>query len=81
MSKPRRAFTLTLEIGADTRDELVHALHDLAHRIERDEVSRGCWGSPSNGAVYELLVDESQTHDKYFEAINKYLEEKRESPA
>lgn len=79
MSKPRRAFTLTFEIGADTRDDLVHALHNFAEQIARDEVSRGCWGSPSNGAAYELLVDESQTHDKYFEAINKYLE--RKSPA
>ena len=77
--KPQRAFTLTLVLGADSREDLVQALENLAFDISRGEITRGCWGSPSNGAFYELRTDQDMTHDRYFEAVDRYLSEQARS--
>ena len=70
---PRRAMRLTLALEADTRLDLVHALHNLAERVARDEVTTGVWGGPSDGAVHELLHDPAMTHDAYHTALRSYL--------
>jgi hypothetical protein len=70
---PRRAFRLTMALEADTRSGLADALRNLADRVDRDEVTVGVWGSPSNGAIYELLSDPEMTHDAYHAALRQYL--------
>lgn len=70
---PRRAMRLTLALEADTRTDLARALRNLAERVARDEVTTGVWGSPSDGAVYELLHDPAMTHDAYHAALRGYL--------
>ena len=71
---PVRALRLTLALEADTPRDMAHALIALASRIERDEVTTGCWGSPSDGAIYELLTDPTMTHDAYHKALREYLD-------
>ena len=70
---PRRAFSLTMKLDADTREDLVHALHRMAEDIAREQVSSGVWGGPSDGAVYELLHNPHQTHHTYFTQLREYL--------
>ncbi len=57
-----------------TGEDMATALHNLAHRIERDQVTEGCWGGPSDGAIYELLVDPEMTHDLYHQKLREYLD-------
>jgi len=71
---PHRAFRLTLALEADTDTDMAWALRNLADRIERGEVTRGVWGSPSDGAIYELLTDPSMTHDIYHAELRRYLD-------
>lgn len=74
---PVRAYRLTMALEADTRTDMAWALRNLAHRIEAEEVTVGVWGSPSDGAIYELLADPSMTHDSYHAALRAYLADKR----
>jgi len=74
---PVRAFRLTMALEADTRIDMVWALRNLADRVEREKVTVGVWGSPSDGAIYELLADPSVTHDSYHAALRAYLDDKR----
>ncbi len=76
-SAPNRALRLSLALEADTREDMAWALRNLAHRIECDQVTTGVWGGPSDGAIYELLIDTSQSHDSYHAALRAYLDGKR----
>lgn len=73
----RRAFVLTLTVGADTRRALAGALYNLAYRVEAEEITEGVSGGYDSGYTYKLDVDESITHDSYFEELNAYLDAKR----
>lgn len=74
VAPPVRALRLTLALEADTPEDMASALHNLAYRVERDQVTEGCWGGPSDGAIYELLVDPDMTHDAYHKALREYLD-------
>lgn len=74
---PMRAFRLTLKLDADSSTDLASALYNLAHRIECGKVSTGCWGGPTDGGIYELLADAEMTHEKYFDAVRVYLDERK----
>ena len=74
---PVRAMRLSLALGADTREDMAWALRNLAHRIECDQVTTGVWGGPSDGAIYELLIDPLQSHDSYHAALRAHLDGKR----
>lgn len=71
---PVRAFRLSLALEADTRNDLAWALRNLADRIDRDQVTNGVWGAPSDGAIYELLIDPAMSHDLYHAALRAYLD-------
>lgn len=73
---PVRAYRLTLQLGADSKKDLVSALEHIASQIEQNEMTTGTWGSPSSGCNYELLIEPNQTHEKYFEDLQLYLKEK-----
>lgn len=73
--RPLRAYRLTLELGADTAQDMASALRNMAHRIEREDLGGcGTWGSPTDGANYELLTDPSMTHERYFADLHAYLD-------
>lgn len=71
---PKRALRLTLEIGADTREDMASALRHMAHRIEREQLGgHGTWGGYSDGGNWELLTDPTMTHERFFEELTEYL--------
>lgn len=75
---PVRALRLTLELGADTRQDMVWALRNLAARVERDELAgNGVWGGATDGGIWELLTDPSMTHERFFAELNAYLDAKK----
>lgn len=74
---PMRAFRLTLRLDADDRAELADALRSFADQVDREEVTRGVSGGPSSGSIYELLHDPAMTHERYFDEVRTYLDEKR----
>lgn len=76
MTAPVRAYRLSLVLEADSDTDMAHALCNLADRIQRGQVTHGVWGSPSDGAIYELLIDPSMTHDAYHAALRAYLDER-----
>ena len=75
---PVRAYRLTMALEADTRIDMAWALRNLADRVEREQVTVGGWGSPSDGAIYELLADPNMTHDAYHTALRAYLDARTE---
>ncbi len=75
---PVRAFRLTLLLDADSRADMARALCNLADRLERDELTVGFWGGPSDGGIYELLTDPSMTHDAYHAALRAYLDQRNQ---
>ena len=75
MTLPMRAFRLTLKLEADDRREMAFALRNMADQVERGELTVGVSGSPSSGAIYELLSDPTQTHAQYFQQVRQYLQE------
>lgn len=76
MTAPVRAFRLSLVLEADTREDMAHALQNLAHRILAEQVTTGVWGSPSDGAIYELLNDPAMSHDVYHQKLREYLDQR-----
>ena len=74
---PMRALRLTLKMEADNRAELAWALISMADQIEREELTVGVSGGPYSGAIYELLADPTQTHERYFQQVQEYLREKK----
>lgn len=77
IAQPQRAFTLTLRIGSDTRRDLACQLMHMAHQVEAKELTVGQFGSPGSGGCYEL-VEIDKPHEKYFEELHAYLDERRE---
>jgi hypothetical protein len=59
---------------------LIADIHGIAERLERGELTRGCMGGSTSGYSYEYSVDESWTHDRYFDAINETLRAKEPHP-
>ena len=70
---PMRALRLTLKMEADDRRELAWALRNMADQVEREELTIGVRGGPHSGAIYELLADPTQTHERYFREVQEYL--------
>ena len=75
---PERAHVLICKIGADTKDALVQAIEQFASRVARNDISHGCYGGPDDGAEYCYRHDPNQTHETYFEHLQRYLDEERE---
>lgn len=71
---PHRAHRLTVEIEADSKEDMLRAIDSLGQALSRDELTKGTWGSPSHGCIYEYTHGESPTHDEYFEQTRAYLE-------
>jgi hypothetical protein len=75
---PERAHTIILKAGGDTAQELAWELRSLADRIERGELTVGAGGGPSAGSTYSYRVAPEQTHQKYFQEIDAWLERERQ---
>ncbi len=75
-NQPRRAFVLTLTIGADTREALSNALHNLSYQVAAEKLTEGVSGGVDSGYTYKLDVDESITHERYVQELTDYLDKK-----
>lgn len=76
--KPVRAHTLICSVGADTARDLAMELRFMSDQILRGELSVGCSGGPSGGAMYSYRVAPEQTHDVYFAQVDAWLAAKDE---
>lgn len=61
-------------IGADTKEDLIAELYNLAYRLERDEITHGVMGGSVAGSIYAYSHDPCITHDSYFKSINAHIE-------
>lgn len=75
MKKPKRCFTLELELGADTRDDLIKDLRHLIFEIKFDKLSLGqhVYGGTSSGGIFHFGHNPGMTHERYFEENDKFL--------
>jgi hypothetical protein len=77
---PERAHVLIAKFGADTAERLAIELRLMADQIDREQLSTGCIGSPTGGAIYSYKIRPEQTHDVYFSQIENWLSDQRMSP-
>jgi hypothetical protein len=70
---PHRRWTMDLKIGADSEQELVRALEQIALDFDRGGLrSRFASGGPASGWSGETSEDPEMTHDRYFEAVEEW---------
>lgn len=81
MNMPRRAYVLTLTIGADTRDDLIGELNHIQFLIATNDLSVSTSGGPSTSHRATLTVDESITHALYMERLEAWLQADRAAQA
>lgn len=74
---PHRAHEMILNIGADTREDLVHALNQMIFEIKTGQLTAGCSGAPGAGSIYAYRHDPAMTHDAYFQQLEEMLERER----
>lgn len=76
--RPKRCYTLTIEIGADTWQDVVHDLLDLARHIpDHGPACSSVMGGPSGGHIVTVEHRPEQTHERYIEQLNAYLEQRK----
>jgi hypothetical protein len=74
MSRPQRAYTLSIEIGADTWDDVVRDLRELAgHVPDHGPTCASVSGSPSGGHIVTVKHRPDMTHDRYMAELEAYL--------
>lgn len=78
VSAPRRRHRLTLDLQADNEQEMVRSLEYIAYLLDTGQLTKGCSGGVHSGWTYEYSVDESVTHESYFQAIRAWKAERGE---
>lgn len=73
---PKRAYSIEIEVGADTKQDLIGQIKEIIRRLEEGSI-QGVTGGYSVGSHFKLTVDENMTHDKYFEQNERWLEKNR----
>lgn len=72
-SEPKRKHQLTLTIGADTLEDLQNAMRQLADELH-EPGTRSVGDGYTWGHSLEHKVDPVQTHEKFVEQMEGYLE-------
>lgn len=73
-SRPRRCYTLSIEIGADDWAGVMSDLkHIVDHIKECGERCSSVMGGPSSGYIVNIHHDPGMTHDRYFEILDAYI--------
>jgi len=72
--KPKRRVEMSLKVNADSIDELVSYLRNFAFEVSTG-TRTGVSGGHSTGAVYQIVEDESITHESWAVELEKYLAE------
>lgn len=73
MNRPDRAFTFSVEIGADTQEGVQDALIELADQMARGELEggHGVSGGPTRGWMWAFKRNPEMTHERYFAELAK----------
>lgn len=71
---PKRRIEMNLKVSADSIDELVSYLRNFAFEVSTG-TRTGVSGGYSTGAVYQIVEDESITHESWAANLEKYLAE------
>lgn len=75
--RPHRAYTLSIEIGGDTWEDVMSDLrHIVSHLRDHGEKCSSVMGGPSCGHTIGVRIDPEMTHERYFEMLDTYLAEK-----
>jgi hypothetical protein len=75
LKPPRRAYMLDLKVDADSLDDLIGYLRTFETDLYMGKVSKGISGGYSSGAIYDLSVDETITHESWVVALEAYINE------
>lgn len=78
MREPKRRVTVSLDLGADSMEDAVMAIEEVAHRVKR-------WGTlledsasdPAFHFVLRVHENPDQTHEKYHAELDACLERLR----
>lgn len=82
--QPHRRYRLTLELQADTFEELLVNMEEIQLDLRDGNTKRhgGRFHSvmygPSSGYVVDVHVDTEMTHERYYEQLEAYLAAKKE---
>lgn len=73
--KPKRAYTMTLTIGGNSKEDVAHALKNICTDMLIGQMNgpNGCSGSPSVGYHYEIEECPEMTAERYFTELDAYL--------
>jgi len=78
MERPKRAYQFSIEVGADTPEEMAWAIKQIASDI-RENINCGTVsGGPSSGWSITLSHTPEKTHDQYIEELKTYLKHREE---
>ena len=70
--RPRRRFDALIRIGADSKEELVRAIEQIAFDVDRGSTSCVS-GGPDSGWSVTVSEYPEMTHDAYFAAVEAWL--------
>jgi hypothetical protein len=77
MEAPKRRFELEIIVSGDSWDDVIFNLKDLVpHVIDHGPECRSISGSPSSSHCVTVTERPDMTHEKYFEQIDEYLNNK-----
>lgn len=80
MDVPVRRYSMTLNLGADSMEDLIRALDQLAFDFARHKELQQNYhmvsGGPDYGYSLDIAFDPEMTHERYVEAVNAYLDAK-----
>ena len=71
---PHRRYTIKLDIGLDSLDDLATILDGIAYSIVGEGSRSSTSGSPNCGYHLDVFEDPEMTHERYFEAIKAWKE-------
>lgn len=70
-TKPRRRVMMTLKLGADSRDDMIRALEQMAFEMRQGYLlGETTSGGYSSGYSLKVTEDSTITHDSYMEEIS-----------
>jgi hypothetical protein len=79
MSPPKRRFDVQIGIGGDTWEDVLCSLRHLSeHLEEHGPTCNSAGGGPSAGHHVQITEDPTMTHERYHEAVESWLQEKRD---
>lgn len=76
MNKPHRAWEIEIKAGADTVEDLYYIVKNYMDElmIHKQPITSTS-GGPSNNAIVTARIDETMTHERYFDQLHAYLDD------